>query len=195
MHDLSKAIFSYSAYPLNEQITSVSYALVEKFPCLKERGSFAGLYGWQQRIKNKMQNYRAKLKSRKYAYPEIEINTLRRKHPADAHPAKNVKKAKKAEVNYLPLHPVGENQETLEKERLELISDIKKKGNEKIITEKMTKTFSARRVEVVTLSPSVSFFKERWPALFNEAQVRENFPLHKKIIHMFLTTLRYFVCY
>lgn len=75
MHDLSKVIFSYSAYPSNEQITSVSYALIEKFPCLKEPGSSAGLYGWQQRIKNKMHNYRAKLKSRKYPYPEIEVNT------------------------------------------------------------------------------------------------------------------------
>lgn len=115
MHDLSKVIFSYSAYPSNEQITSVSYALVEKFQCLKEPGSFAGLYGWQQQIKNKMHNYCAKLKSRKHAFPELEVNTLRRKCPADAHPAKNVKKTKKAEVNYLPPHPVGENQETLEK--------------------------------------------------------------------------------
>lgn len=128
MHDLSKVIFFYSAYPSNEQLTSVSYALVEKFPCLKEPGSFAGLYGLQQRIKNKMHNYRAKLKSRKYAYPEIEVNTLRRKQTADAHPAKNVKKAKKAEVNYLPPHPIGENQETLVKERLELINEIKKEG-------------------------------------------------------------------
>lgn len=107
MHDLSKVIFSYSAYPSNEPKTSVSYALVEKFPCLKEPGSFAGLYGWQQRIKNKMHNYRAKLKSRKYAYPELEVNTLRRKCPADAHPAKNVKKAKKAFFFFFSSCPVG----------------------------------------------------------------------------------------
>lgn len=144
MHDLSKVIFSYTAYPSNQQITSVSEALVEKFPCLKEPGSFAGLYGWQQRIKYKMHNYRAKLKSRKYAYPEIEVNTLRRKHPADKGAAKNVKKPKKAEVNYLPPHPVGENQDTLEKERLELINEMKKKNNLKTITEKMSKTFSSR---------------------------------------------------
>ncbi|XP_061565367.1 uncharacterized protein LOC133419892 [Cololabis saira] len=175
MHDLSKVIFSYTAYPSNEQITAVSEALVEKFPCLKEPGSFAGLYGWQQRIKYKMHNYCAKLKSRKYAYPEIEINTLKRKRPADAVPAKNVKKAKKAEVNYLPPHPVGENQDTLEIERLELINEIKKKNNAKIFTEKMSKTFSSRRVEVVTLSPSVSVFKERWPALFSDAQIKEEF--------------------
>ncbi|XP_041841785.1 uncharacterized protein LOC121640158 isoform X3 [Melanotaenia boesemani] len=175
MYDLSKVIFSYTAYPSSQQILSVAEALVAKFPCLREPGSFAGLYGWQQRIKYKMHNYRAKLKSRKYAFPEIEVNTLRRKHPADAVPSKNVKKPKKAEVNYLPPHPTGESQDTLEQERLELLDEVKKKNNAKIITDKMSKTFSSRRVEVVTLSPSVNVFKERWPALFSEAQIKEEF--------------------
>ncbi|XP_051283240.1 uncharacterized protein LOC127378444 isoform X4 [Dicentrarchus labrax] len=174
IHDLSKVIFSYTAYPSSQQITSVAEALVEKFPCLKEPGSFAGLYGWQQRIKYKMHNYCAKLRSRKYAYPEIEINTLKRKHPAGA-AAKNVKKPKKAEVNYLPPHPIGQDEDTLEKERLELIDEMEKKNNAKIITEKMSKTFSSRRVEVVTLSPAVAIFKERWPALFSETQIKEEF--------------------
>lgn len=77
-----------------------------------------------------MHNYHAKLKARKYAYPEIEINTLKRKWSGDAAPAKNVKKPKAAEVNYLPPHPVGENQDSLEKDRLALISEMKK-NNEK----------------------------------------------------------------
>jgi len=148
MQDLAKVFFSYTAYPTNEQILSVAEALVSKFPCLREPGSFTGLYGWQQRIKNKMHNYRAKLRSRKYSYPEIEINTLKKKHPGDAVPSKNIKKPKKAEVNYLPPHPTGESQETLEKERLELICEITKKNNAKIIADKMNKTFSSRRVEV-----------------------------------------------
>lgn len=172
MQDLSKEIFNYTAYPSGDQILSVAQALVSKFPCLMEPGSFAGLYGWQQRIKYKMHNYRAKLKSRKYAYPEIEVNTLKRKHPANAVPSKKVKKPRKAEVNYLPPYPVGESQDTLDKERLELLDEVKKKNNAKTISDKMNKTFSSRRVEVVTLSPSVSVFKERWPALFSEAQVR-----------------------
>lgn len=126
MRDLSNVIFSYTAYPSGLQVSAVTEALLEKFPCLKEPGSFAGMYGWQQRIKNKMHNYRAKLKARKYAYPEIEINTLKRKWSGDAAPAKNVKKPKKVEVNYLPPHPVGENQDSLEKDRLALISEMKK---------------------------------------------------------------------
>ncbi|KAJ8359217.1 hypothetical protein SKAU_G00157420 [Synaphobranchus kaupii] len=159
MQDLAKAMFSYSAYPSSLQMASVAEALVERFPCLKEPGSFAGMYGWQQRLKYKMHNYRAKLKSRKYTFPEIEVNTLKRKQLTDAAPAKNVKRPKKAEVNYLPPHPVGENEDTLEKERLELVDEMKKKNNAKI-GEKMSKTFSIRRVEVVTLSPAVSVFKE-----------------------------------
>ncbi len=143
MQDLSKVIFSYTAYPSSQQILTLAEALVAKFPCLKEPGSFAGLYGWQQRIKNKMHNYRAKLKSRKYAYPEIEVNTLKRKHPADAIPSKNVKKPKKPEVSYLPPHPTGESQDTLEEERLQLLDEVKKKNNTKIITDKMSKTFSS----------------------------------------------------
>ncbi|XP_073330048.1 uncharacterized protein [Pagrus major] len=194
MNDLAKVIFSHTAYPSNLQVLSVCEALVEKFPCLKEPGSFSGLYGWQQRIKYKMHNYRAKLKSRKYAYPEIEVNTLRRKHPANAGPAKNVKKPKKAEVNYLPPHPAGENQDTLELERLELINEMKKKSNGKAIQEKMSKTFSSRRVEVVTLSPSVSVLKDRWPALFSETQVRkfDNFSCHKE--SFICLTLRSVIC-
>lgn len=78
----------------------------------------------------------------------------------------------KAEVNYLPPHTVGEDQDSLEKDRPELIKEVKKKNNEKIITEKMARTFSSRRAEVVTLSPDVNVFKERWPALFCKAQVR-----------------------
>ncbi|KAI4827335.1 hypothetical protein KUCAC02_030737 [Chaenocephalus aceratus] len=100
MQDLAKAIFSYTAYPSTLQISSVADALVEKFPCLKEPGSFSGMYGWQQRLKYKMHNYRAKLKSRKYAFPEIEVNTLKRKQAVDAAPAKNVKRPKKAEMRY-----------------------------------------------------------------------------------------------
>jgi len=59
---LADTIFSYTAYPTGVQVLSVVEALVEKYPCLKEPGSFNGLYGWQQRIKYKMGNYRAKFK-------------------------------------------------------------------------------------------------------------------------------------
>lgn len=172
MQDLAKAIFTYTAYPSSVQISSVAEALVQKFPCLKEPGSFGGNYGCQQRLKYKMHNFHAKLKSQNYTYPELEVNKLKRKLPRDPAPAKNVKRPRRAEVNYLPPYPVGENQDTLEKDRLDLVNELKKKNNEKVIEEKMLRTFSIRRKEVVTISPAVSVFKERWPGLFSKAQVR-----------------------
>ncbi|KAL6473124.1 hypothetical protein MHYP_G00193120 [Metynnis hypsauchen] len=172
---LADAIFYYTAYPTSLQILQVVEALLEKFPCLKEPGSFSGLYGWQQSLKYKMHNYRAKLRSRKLSFPEIDVNALKRKRASDRASAKNVKKPKRAEVNYLPAHPVGESGESLEKLRLDLLSEVKKKNNEKLIAEKMSKTFSSRRLEVVSSSPAVQDVKERWPALFSEAQIKDEF--------------------
>ncbi|KAI4823299.1 hypothetical protein KUCAC02_011892, partial [Chaenocephalus aceratus] len=40
---------------------------------------------------------------------------------------------------------------------------------------KITKTFSYRRLEVVTGSPAAGDFKERWPALFCEAEIKAEF--------------------
>lgn len=170
--NLAETIFHYTAYPSNLQIVSVVEALITKFPCLKEPGSFTGMYGWQQSLKYKMHNYRTKLKSRSYtSYPELEVNMLKRKSSADATPAKGIKRPKKAEVNYLPPHPVGIDDQKLEEERIQLIQEVQKTNNANIISEKMFNTFSIRRQEVVAQSP-VSELMERWPALFTATQVR-----------------------
>lgn len=58
----------------------------------------------------------------------------------------------------------------LEVERQELMNETKKKDNKNVIQAKMDKTFSIRRLEVVRGSPAVAEFKERWPALFCEAE-------------------------
>jgi len=113
----------------------VAEALVEKFPCLKEPESFAGMHGWQQHTRCTI----SKLKSQKYTYPELEANRLNRKLPTNAAPelptnaapelptnaapAKNVKRHKKVEVIYIT-HHVGENPDTLEKERIELVNEM-----------------------------------------------------------------------
>lgn len=60
--------------------------------------------------------------------------TLWRKLPANVEPAENMEKSKKAEGNDLPAHPVGDHQDTLEKKRLGLITEIKKKKNSKTMT-------------------------------------------------------------
>lgn len=142
---LAEAIFCYTAYPTGIQVLAVVEALVGKYPCLKEPGSFNGLYGWQQRIKYKMGNYRAKLRSRHLALPELEVNTLKRRISNEEGLPKRIKRPKKAEVNYLPPLPLGETDDTLEKDRVDLLKEMKKNKNEKIIGEKMEKSFSFRR--------------------------------------------------
>jgi len=166
---LAESIFVYTAYPSNAQREQVAEALVKKHPCLRDPVSFNGLYSWHNHLKYKMGNYRAKV--RHLQLPEVNANCLKRKSAEERTPAKNLKKAKKSEVNYLPPHPKGETDETLEKERLDLLYESKKKDNNQLIKEKMAKTFSLRRTEAVLQKPPVIHFKARWPALFEPSQV------------------------
>ncbi|XP_035983984.1 sterile alpha motif domain-containing protein 3 isoform X2 [Fundulus heteroclitus] len=170
---LAESIFEYVAYPTSAQFAAVAEALIQKHPCLKEPGSYNGCYGWQQRLKFKMGNYRSKLSG--LGCPELEVNSLQKKRANEKTPAKNMKKARKGEANYLPPHPLGETKENLEQQRLDLLSEVKKKNNSHIICEKMERTFSTRRQEIVTLAPSVSDLKERWPALFLPEQIKEEY--------------------
>jgi len=110
---LADAIYDYTAYPSSLQISEVAEALTKKHPCLKEPGSFNGSYGLAQRLKYKINNFRSKLRG--LGCPEVEVNLLKRKTTHDKYPAKNVKKPKKAEVNYLPPHAQGESTASLEK--------------------------------------------------------------------------------
>lgn len=64
--------------------------------------------------------------SHKYAYCEIKINTLKKKWPDDLCPPTNVKKPKNED---LPPHHAGENEDTLENERLQLVNEVNKKNN------------------------------------------------------------------
>ncbi|XP_028434333.1 uncharacterized protein LOC114555819 [Perca flavescens] len=175
LEKLAEAIFCYTAYPTGIQVLAVVEALVQKYPCLKKPGSFNGLYGWQQRMKYKMGNCRAKLRGCQLACPELEVNSLKRQKSDEMGLPKGIKRPKKAEVNFLPPLPFGETEATLEKEREHLLMEIKKKNNEKIIREKMERFFPYRRLEVVKHCPAVQNFMERWPALFCESQIKEEF--------------------
>lgn len=122
-----------------------------------------------------MGNYRAKLRGRQLAIPELEVNTLKRRCSSEEGSLKGFKRAKKAEVNYLPPLPFGETEETLEMERLDLLKEMKKKNNERAINEKMEKSFAMRRKEVVKDCPAIQDLLERWPSLFCENQIKEEF--------------------
>ncbi|XP_048024756.1 sterile alpha motif domain-containing protein 3 isoform X2 [Megalobrama amblycephala] len=173
LEKLAESIFQYVAYPTSAQLSDVAEALIQKHPCLKEPGSYNGCYGWRQRLKYKMGNYRSKL--RNLGCPELDVNSLKKKRAHEKAPAKNIKKPRKAEVNFLPPHPQGETEESLELERLELLNEVKMRNNYQIISEKMAKTFSIRRQEVVSHAPSVIELKDRWPALFCADQINEEF--------------------
>lgn len=169
LEKLAETIYMYTAYPSSAQICDVAEALVNKYPCLKEPGSFSGYYGWQQRLKYKMANYRTKLRG--YGVPEVMCNAFKRKSPGDQKSAKNVKKPRKAEVNYLPPYPAGEDEESQEQERIQLLTEVRKRDNNKLIKEKMAKTFAHRRNDIVNQSPAIEDIKARWPALFEASNV------------------------
>lgn len=169
LESLAEQIIKFKAYPSNLEVESVAEALIKAHPCLREQGSFSGFYGWKISLKYKMANYRTKL--RNLGCPELSINALKHKPADKCQPAYNVKKPRKAEVNFCPPYPAGETQDSLEDERVALLSEVKKRHNNAVIKEKMAKTFAYRRQEVVREEPMIAAFKTRWPGLFTVSEV------------------------
>lgn len=85
LEKLAETIFGFTACSTGVQILAI-LAYVEKYPCLN---------GWQQRIKYKMGNYRAKLRGRQLAIPELEVNTLERQRSSEEGSLKGFKRPKK----------------------------------------------------------------------------------------------------
>ena len=69
-----------------------------------------------------MGNYRTQLKLQ--GCPELSVNALKSKATTDAYPAKKIKRPKRAEANFYPSFPAGESLESLERDRLELLTQI-----------------------------------------------------------------------
>ncbi|XP_071393706.1 uncharacterized protein [Centroberyx affinis] len=166
-------MMKYTKYPRDYQCEEVAAALTRAHPCLGQLGSKTGFWGWKQSLKYKMQNYRTKLG--RLGHPEIRVNSLKHKREGQGKAAANIKKPRKAEVNYIPLHPKGETTESLENERIALLSELKKRDNEVVIKATMEKTFSHRRLEIVEQRPMIGEFKNRWPALFQQSEVNAEF--------------------
>lgn len=94
-----------------------------------------------------MHNYGTKLE--RLGHPEICVNSLKHKWKGKGKDAANIKKPRKAEINYIPLHPEGKTAEKLEDERITL-SELKKHDNAVVmIQQKMEKSFSHRHLKVV----------------------------------------------
>lgn len=86
LEKIAEAIFSFKAYPGDEEFESVAIALIEKHPCLKEPGSTFGWYGWKLSLKFKMGNYRQKL--RDAGCRELKVNSEKR-GPEDSRGKRN----------------------------------------------------------------------------------------------------------
>lgn len=169
LHHIAQAIYAYKPYPEPHEIESVAAALVLKHPCLTEPGSGKAYEGWLASITYKLGNYRSKLRAAGCA--EVNVNKRARDEESEES-RKTMKKSKRGEVNYLPDHPEGENDDSLEEDRLNLLEEVKKRrGDPTVIREKMQHTFSLRRKEIVKKAPMVSEVQERWPALFCEDEV------------------------
>ncbi|XP_065115909.1 uncharacterized protein [Paramisgurnus dabryanus] len=166
---IAQAIFSFKAYPNNQELESVSAALVQKHPCLKDRGSGTGYHSWTMSIKYKVGNYRQKLRS--VGCSEVAVNQRRASEDS-----RRLKKAKRCEINFLPDIPIGETEYSLQKERDALQEELKKKHlNMAFVDSKMELTFPLRRKEIVDKEPLVADVLREWPALFLEDQVSAEF--------------------
>ncbi|XP_052427891.1 uncharacterized protein LOC128021448 isoform X2 [Carassius gibelio] len=168
LEGIAEEIIKYTAYPKDNQFEKVAEALIKTHPCLREKGTRTGCCGWKHYIKIKMMNFRTKLG--RAGHPEVTVNSLKNKQKGQGKPAANIKKPRRAEVNFCPNHPRGETNDSLEVERVALLTEVKKKNNETIIKEKMQRTFSYRRQEILQ-EPMITEVRNRWPALF---EVEEN---------------------
>ncbi|KAG9275027.1 hypothetical protein AMEX_G9499, partial [Astyanax mexicanus] len=172
LNKLAQTIFEIKAYPDACEIESVASALVQKHPCLTEPGAGSGWDGWMMSIKFKLGNYRAKL--RDAGCSEVNINRKRERGQVEGLKGR-MKKSKRAEVNFLPDHPAGQSDESLEKERVSIVEETRKKRiDATLVRQKMEATFSLRRKEVVEVEPLVEEIRERWPALFYEDEVSDH---------------------
>lgn len=173
LQKLAEATYSFKAYPTADDLRAVAKALVNSHPCLQEPGSPSGYCGWTNSLKDKMGNYRSKMRS--LGHTDVMVNAGKRGRYSTSSdpPNKNIKKPKKGEVNYLPNIPSDQDASSLEMLRQQLVDEMKKKSpNAVFINQKMDMTLSLRRKDVVISKPPVSQILQRWPALFRESQVK-----------------------
>lgn len=174
---MAAEIYKHKAYPSTKQIGEAAEALVSKHPCLKENGSKTGYEGWKNSLRFKMGNYRTKLSRAGIKDVAVNVGKRSRTNPEGAASRTNIKRARRGEVNFLPNYPHGETKDTLEIQRLEMVEQFKKTSIERdmiLIHHHMQRTFPLRREGIVNSAPPIAELKDRWPALFCEAQVSKN---------------------
>ncbi|XP_023659793.2 uncharacterized protein [Paramormyrops kingsleyae] len=152
LEKLAEAIYAFTPYPQRDDFDNVAQSLINKHPCLKEPGSEKGWYCWKYSLKFKMGNYRSKLRAAGCA--ELQVN--RHSASSDLGTKRKLKKANKAETNFLPDLPQDKSPAMLEKERESMVVEMKKrKVDWNKMCMMMANTFSVRRKEIVENEPLV----------------------------------------
>ncbi|XP_065814227.1 uncharacterized protein [Labrus bergylta] len=172
LETLASKMHSFKSYPSDKDISVVAEALVTTHPCLKEPGTQTGWYGWKNSLKFKMGNFHTKLS--RAGYSEVAVNSGKRSrnNPDKQSPHTDIKRPKRAEVNFLPNFPKGEDGSSLERQRLQIVDEvIRTDKNLPLIAKLMQTTFSLRRKEVINDDLPVGEILERWPALKMESQI------------------------
>lgn len=174
---MAETIYSFKPYPHEKELAMAAQALITAHPCLRMTAGKDGELGWKRHIGYKIASYRNNLA--KAGVAEVAINTGRRSrnNPDNDHPHQNIKKARKAEVNYIINLPKDQTSATLETMREEIIHEVEKtERNQLVIGKLMNTTYALRRQEIVgsLVALRVRDIVDRWPALLMESQVKIN---------------------
>ncbi|KAK1890982.1 hypothetical protein KUDE01_009812, partial [Dissostichus eleginoides] len=99
---------------------------------------------------------------------EVIVNAGKRSrsNPDSEPPHSNIKRPKRAEVNFLPNLPQGEDPSSLEHLRQTIVEEVKKtEMNLPLLKKMMQTTFALRRQTIVRKCPPVNELMDLWPAL------------------------------
>uniref|UniRef100_A0A3B4Y0K2 PB1 domain-containing protein n=1 Tax=Seriola lalandi dorsalis TaxID=1841481 RepID=A0A3B4Y0K2_SERLL len=147
LENMAETMYNFKPYPHDKEVGMAAEALIAAHPCLREHGSRNGWYGWKVALKFKMGNFHSKLARSGCAEVSINAGMRSRTNPENDHPHSNIKRAGRAEVNFLPNFPWGENEATLEEMRVQIIQETEKTERDQILIEKlMHTTFALRRL-------------------------------------------------
>ncbi|KAJ8357048.1 hypothetical protein SKAU_G00198420 [Synaphobranchus kaupii] len=175
---MAERIYSFKPYPHDKELAIAAQALVTAHPCLRMTAGEDGELGWKRHIGYKVGSYRNNLAKAGVAEVAINIGRRSRNNPEKEHPHHNIKKARKAEVNYIINLPKDQTPATLETMREEIVQEVEKtEKNQLVIGKLMDTTYALRRQEIVgaPVAPRVRDVVDRWPALLMGSQVFAEF--------------------
>lgn len=89
LEKLAETIYSFKAYPRDEEFNDVATTLIQKHPCLTEPSSSNGCNGWKNSLKFQMGNYRTKL--RRAGCTDVSVNGGKRTGQASQRSVKRPK--------------------------------------------------------------------------------------------------------